>query len=191
MTRPPQLTTILVERISDGAALFYYNQPKISNAFTVKQYLEFREALVWARDEPAIKVLVLIGKLLDVYTSFDLVYAHPAAFFQTPFMPIGFVPEGGPSHTFPKVRGQQHANALLLAGDRLLAQDMYVSGLVTAVVPAESTEEFLGKVCEKARRIAGFGGESLGMAKALVREAEGVESRRRRRGGRGGIWWLG
>jgi enoyl-CoA hydratase/carnithine racemase len=59
MAPPPQLTTILIERLSEGVALFYYNQPKISNAFTVKQYLEFREALVWAGDETAIKVVVL------------------------------------------------------------------------------------------------------------------------------------
>jgi enoyl-CoA hydratase/carnithine racemase len=100
-------------------------------------------------------------------------YAHPAAFFQTPFMPLGFVPTGGSSYTFPKPMGKQQANALL-AGDRLSAQEMYDAGLVTAVVPSETPAEFLEKMCEKTKRIAGFNAESLGMAKALMKATAGV-----------------
>jgi len=59
MTSSPQLRTILTERLSDGEALFSYNQPKISSAFTVHYYLDLRDALIWARDETAIQVVVL------------------------------------------------------------------------------------------------------------------------------------
>jgi enoyl-CoA hydratase/carnithine racemase len=93
-------------------------------------------------------------------------------------MPLGFVSEGGSSYTFPKVIGRQRANALLLAGDRLSAQEMYVSGFVTAVVPAESTDAFLVTGCEKAKKIACYNGESLRMAKALTRVAEGTEEQK-------------
>ena len=58
ITPPPQLRAILTERLSDGAALFSYNQPKISNVFTVQQYLDLRDALMWARDETAIRVVL-------------------------------------------------------------------------------------------------------------------------------------
>jgi enoyl-CoA hydratase/carnithine racemase len=79
----------------------------------------------------------------------------------------GLVPTGGSSYTFPKL-GKQQANALL-AGDRLSAQEMYDASLVTAVVPSKTPAEFLEKMCEKTKRIAGFNAESLGMAKALMK----------------------
>lgn len=44
----------------------------------------------------------------------DLVYAHEDAFFHTPFMSLGLVPEAGSSVTFPRVMGKQHANVLHL-----------------------------------------------------------------------------
>jgi len=100
--------------------------------------------------------------------NFDLVYAHDKAFFQTPFMSLGFAPEGASSYTFPKVMGKQHANRLLLAAEKITAQEMYISGLVTQVISAKDPEEFLGIVLEKAKRIATFNAESLRMAKAQV-----------------------
>lgn len=85
-------------------------------------------------------------------------------------MSLGFVPEGASSYTFPKVMGKQHANRLLLAAERVRARDMYVSGLVTEVLGEEgiSNEEFLERVVEKAKRIGGFSGQSLQMAKANI-----------------------
>lgn len=100
--------------------------------------------------------------------NFDLVYAHEKAFFQTPFMSLGFVPEGGSSYTFPKVMGKQHANRLLLAAEKVSAHDMYISGLVTQVINAKDPEQFLGLVVEKAKGIAKFNAESLRMAKAQI-----------------------
>lgn len=58
MAPPPSLSTILIDRLSPAAVLFSYNQPHISNAFTVQQYLDMRDALVWAREENDIKVVV-------------------------------------------------------------------------------------------------------------------------------------
>lgn len=58
MARPPTLSTITIDQLSDEAVLFSYNQPKISNAFTIQQYLDLRDALVWAREEPKINVIV-------------------------------------------------------------------------------------------------------------------------------------
>ena len=102
--------------------------------------------------------------------NFDLVYAHPKAFFQIPFMSLGFSPEGQSSYTFPKVMGKQHANRLLLGAEKLTAQEMYVSGMLTQVLgePDDSREAFLEKVAEIAKSIGGFNGESLRMCKPLV-----------------------
>lgn len=225
---------MLVSRLSPTVALLTYNQPKISNAFTVQSYLDLRTALVWARDDPTVTVILLTGagkhycagKVLlppsaggptieeeiaagsalgDVLnerypkiliaavngaavgwgctqlTNFDLVYASTNAFFMTPFMKLGFVPEGGSSYTFPKLMGRQHASRLLVGSERVPAREMYVSGLVTEVIEdSGSREVFLEKVCEIASRIGGYSTESLKVVKELMRpSAEEVGERRR------------
>ena len=96
-------------------------------------------------------------------------------------MSLGFVPEGASSYTFPKVMGKQHANALLLANERLSAQEMYVSGLVTAAISAEDAQKFLEMVCEKAKKIASFNAESLAMAKALTNRLTSIAEEREAR----------
>jgi 1,4-dihydroxy-2-naphthoyl-CoA synthase len=58
MAPPPTLQTIEIARLSPGAVLFSYNQPKISNAFTLQQYHDLADALIWAREESEIKVVV-------------------------------------------------------------------------------------------------------------------------------------
>jgi peroxisomal 3,2-trans-enoyl-CoA isomerase len=116
-------------------------------------------------------------------TNFDLVYAHSTAYFQTPFMPLGLVPEGASSYTFPVIMGKPQANALLLAGDRLTAQEAYVGGLVTKVVDG-SLDEFEEKVKEIAARVGGYSGEALGMAKRLVREGAGDAEKKKEAGER-------
>jgi enoyl-CoA hydratase/carnithine racemase len=63
--------------------------------------------------------------------------------------------------------GKQHASRMLLAAEKLSAREMYISGLVTEVLPGcQST--FVQSVCEKAKRIATYNGEALQMAKALM-----------------------
>jgi enoyl-CoA hydratase/carnithine racemase len=83
-------------------------------------------------------------------------------------MSLGFVPEGASSYTFPKAMGKQHANRLLLAAEKIPAQEMYISGLVTQVIHAKEPAEFLDIVLEKAKKIATFNAESLRMAKAQI-----------------------
>lgn len=113
-------------------------------------------------------------------SAFDLVYAHQAAFFQTPFASLGIVPEGGSSYNFPKAMGKMRANTLLLAGDRLSAHEAWVGGLITGVVDAENVDGFLAKVLEKARIMGTYSGEALRMAKQLIIDsADDVEARRR------------
>lgn len=113
-------------------------------------------------------------------SNFDLVYAHPRAFFQTPFVSLGFTPEGQSSFTFPRTMGRQHASRLLLGAERVSAEEMYVSGLVTQTLGEEgdSREVFVDRVCEVAKRIGGCDGESLRMTKALVVRLEMLEEQR-------------
>lgn len=117
-------------------------------------------------------------------TNFDLIYAHTTAIFQTPFMPLGLVPEGGSSYTFPALMGRPQANALLLAGDRLTAQEAYTGGLVTKVVDSKGVDEFQEAVKDIAKRIGEYSGEALQMAKRLVTEGMGGAEERKKAGQR-------
>jgi enoyl-CoA hydratase/carnithine racemase len=117
-------------------------------------------------------------------SSFDLIYGHNSAFFQTPFASLGIVPEGGSSYNFPLSMGRARANALLLAGDRLSAHEAWVGGLITGVVEADTKELFLEKVVEKAKRIGGYSGEALRMAKGLIADAADDAEKKRKAGER-------
>lgn len=126
--------------------------------------------------------------------NFDLVYARPKAVFQTPFMPLGFSPEGQSSWTFERVMGKQHANRLLIAGEKMGAREMYVSGLVTQDLGEDEREDgwrWLDRVKEIAAMTGSYNAQSLKIAKQLVnseqllseqkdagaREAEGLKVR--------------
>ena|SRR6201996_6608623 len=218
----PAFQTLLLSNLSPGALLIEYNQPKISNAFTIQQYHDLASALQYARSRAQVRVIVVSGRgkhycagkvLLPPGTedgptiaqeieagrklgdellgypkiliaavhgaaigwgctqlwNFDLVYAwSKGAIFQTPFMQLGFVPEGASSWSFPKVMGKQRANALLLASEKLNAREMYDAGLVTKAMEADTVEGFREAVFDIARRIGTYSAESLRMAKAQV-----------------------
>ncbi|KAK5946544.1 putative secondary metabolism biosynthetic enzyme [Knufia obscura] len=220
---PPTLQTIQISLLSPKAVLLTYNQPHISNAFTLQQYHDLATALTWARDHPTLLVIVLtgagkhycagkvlqspdaggptieqeiaaggaLGKVLQGYPkvliaavngaaigwgctqlwNFDLVYASSNAFFQTPFTKLGFVPEGGSSYSFPRVMGRAHAMRMLLGSERVSVREMYVSGFVTEVFETSDREEFVERVCEKARVISGFPEESVRLVKELTGRA--------------------
>jgi len=99
-------------------------------------------------------------------------------------MPLGLVPEGGSSYTFPALMGKPQANALLLAGDKLTAQEVYVSGLVTKVVDSTGVDEFQEAVKDIAKRIGGYSGEALQMAKRLVTKGMGGVEEKKKAGER-------
>ncbi|KIW04613.1 uncharacterized protein PV09_04360 [Verruconis gallopava] len=107
--------------------------------------------------------------------NFDLVYASRRAVFQTPFTSLGFAPEGGSSYTFPKIMGKHHANRLLIASDKLTAEEMYISGYVTQVLDEKN---FVDQVCAIAKRIGGYDSEGLKAVKKLTSNAQELEERR-------------
>lgn len=231
---PPVLRTILIDFITADhkAVLLTYNQPKISNAFTLQQYHDLATALTWAEESIEILIVVLtgagkhycagkvlqspdeggptideeiaaggaLGKVLQGYPKitvaavngaaigwgctqlwhFDLVYASSAAFFQTPFTRLGFVPEGGSSYTFPKLMGRPHAMRLLIASDRVPAREMQISGLVTEVVEDGGDRDvFMREICQKAATIASYPEESLRLVKELTSRTAEIEEMRK------------
>jgi Delta3-Delta2-enoyl-CoA isomerase len=97
----------------------------------------------------------------------DLIYSVPHANFHTPFMRWGLAAEGCSSVTFPIQMGHHKAAALLLAGEVMTAQELYVAGLITRVIPAEG---FLEKVLEVADRMAGYSQNAVRLTREMLRQ---------------------
>lgn len=95
----------------------------------------------------------------------DLVYASPSAVFFTPFVKLGIVAEACSSITFSKIMGHQKAASLLLAGERMTANELESAGLVTKVLPMQ---DFLENVLEICYRIASQPPEALQLNKSLL-----------------------
>lgn len=96
---------------------------------------------------------------------FDLVYAVPEAYFFTPFVKWGLCAEACSSVTFARIMGRQKAAALLLADERLSAQELERAGLITKIIPRDN---FLPDVMKIAHRIARLPPRSLAFNKELM-----------------------
>ncbi|KAL3475733.1 ClpP/crotonase-like domain-containing protein [Aspergillus californicus] len=97
---------------------------------------------------------------------FDLVYAVPDAYFYTPFVKWGMVPEGASSVSFVRLMGHQRAALLCLTAERISAPEAKESGLVSKILP---TERFLDEVGAIAGRLAQSSAGSLLATKRLMK----------------------
>lgn len=96
----------------------------------------------------------------------DLVYAAPAATFHTPFVDLALVPEAASSLLLPQMIGHQRASAMLLAGEKISAEEAAAFGFVNRIVePASLNETALGA----ARSLSEKAPEALRLTKALIK----------------------
>jgi Delta3-Delta2-enoyl-CoA isomerase len=78
----------------------------------------------------------------------------------------GLAAEAGSSITFPMQIGHPKAAALLIAGEVMTAEELYIAGLITKVIPAEA---FMEKVMEIAERMAGYSQSAIRLTRDLLR----------------------
>jgi Delta3-Delta2-enoyl-CoA isomerase len=78
----------------------------------------------------------------------------------------GLAAEGCSTATFPMQMGHYKAAALLIAGEVMSAQELYVAGLITRILPADG---FLEKVLEVADRMAGYSQSAIRLTRDLLR----------------------
>ncbi|OJI98315.1 hypothetical protein ASPVEDRAFT_452371 [Aspergillus versicolor CBS 583.65] len=83
---------------------------------------------------------------------FDLVYSVPDAYFFTPFVKWGMVPEAASSVSFLRLMGHQRAALLCLTGERILAPEARELGLVSKILPAEGFLEQVGEIASALAR---------------------------------------
>ena len=99
----------------------------------------------------------------------DKVYAVDSAFFSTPFVTLGVVPEAGSSLLMPKYLGYQMAARLLMFAERITAEEAKDCGLIGHLCAADQLTEV---VAEEARRIAKLPKKTIRQAKRLMRRNE-------------------
>ena len=106
----------------------------------VNAFLACPKPIVAAVQAPAIGVAVSLLALCD------LVYVHEKATFQTPFTALGQCPEACSSVLFPEIMGRAQANAMLLLGEKMTAQQAVQCGFATAMFGADFDDQVAQKV---------------------------------------------
>jgi Delta3-Delta2-enoyl-CoA isomerase len=84
----------------------------------------------------------------------------------------GFAAEACSSVTFPVLLGYPKAAALLIAGESMTAEELYIAGFITRILPADG---FLEKVLEVADRMAGYSQSAIRMTRELLRRKLRIE----------------
>lgn len=118
----------------------------------VDALVTFPKPVVAAVQGPAVGIAVTMLALCD------LVYVSETVTLQTPFTALGQTPEACSSVLFPRIMGPARANALLLLGEKLTAQDAVACGLATSVL---SVGDFDQRVQEKVEYVRMWGGDWL------------------------------
>lgn len=105
-----------------------------------------------------------IGTTMLLHT--DFVYAGDNAYFLTPFSQLGLVPEAASSLLLAQRIGQQRANKMLLASEKILAQEAKDCGLVLEVLPPS---EVLTAAKDCAKRLGKLPPKALLKSKKLIK----------------------
>lgn len=110
---------------------------------------------------------VAAGAGANIALACDIVLAGKSASFIQAFSKIGLIPDSGGTFTLPRLVGLNLASALMITGDKLMAEDAKFYGLVYKVFEdaalLKSTSEF-------AANIASMPTRAIGLTKRLLNQ---------------------
>jgi len=109
---------------------------------------------------------VAAGAGANIALACDIVLAAESASFIQAFSKIGLVPDTGGSWTLPRLIGWQRASALIMTGDRVMANDALAMGMVYKVFSDETFEEETKKTAIKLAQMPTY---ALGKTKEMLR----------------------
>ena len=112
-----------------------------------------------------------IGAGCDLACMCDIRIASERARFAESFVKLGIIPGDGGAWLLPRLVGLSKAAELTFTGDMIDAAEALACGLVSKVVPAD---DLMGEARALADRMAANPGNSLRMAKRLLREGQHV-----------------
>ena len=132
----------------DGIAYITFNRPKVLNALNRKTVEELQHALFDARDDAAVRVLILTGAgekafvagadISELALSCTIRIASKTAKLGQPEVKLGILPGYGGSQRLARLCGKGVAHELCLTGEMITAEEAQRIGLVNHVhEPAE------------------------------------------------------
>ncbi|MBK8954872.1 MAG: enoyl-CoA hydratase/isomerase family protein [Saprospiraceae bacterium] len=92
---------------------------------------------------------VAAGAGANIALACDVVVASENAGFIQAFSKIGLIPDSGGTFFLPRLVGWQRASALMLTGDRIMAQEAQQMGMIYKVFPDENFLEEAVSLAEK------------------------------------------
>jgi 2-(1,2-epoxy-1,2-dihydrophenyl)acetyl-CoA isomerase len=118
-------------------------------------------------EKPIIAVIngVAAGAGANIALACDIIYASKSASFIQAFSKIGLIPDSGGTYTLPRLVGFNLANALIITGDKLSADDAKNFGIVYKVFDDENLMELS---IASAIKIAAMPTKAIGLTKRLL-----------------------
>lgn len=108
---------------------------------------------------------VAAGAGANIALACDLVFASERAIFIQSFVNIGLIPDSGGTFTLPRLVGRQKANALMMLGEKLSAEEAERIGLIYKVVEHDHLNYEVTQVAEK---LAQMPTKGIGLTKRLL-----------------------
>lgn len=141
--------------------------PSVTSAGQISAPMQYIHRLM-ATDKPII--MAVHGNVTGIGTTMllhsDLVIAADSARLYTAFIDLGLVPEAGSSLLLPKLIGRQNTARLLLAGDKLTAEEAERMGLVAYRC---ADDELAEKALALAEALAAKPPQAMQQTKQLLR----------------------
>ena len=91
----------------------------------------------------------VLGSGVEIATFCDIRIASDEAIFGLPEVSLGMIPAAGGTQTLPRLIGKGRALQILLAGDRIDAQEAFRIGLVNVVVSREALYPTADRMAQK------------------------------------------
>lgn len=111
---------------------------------------------------------VAAGAGANIALACDIVVASASASFIQAFSKIGLIPDSAGTFFLPRLIGLQKATALMMLGEKILAEDAEKLGMIYKTY---SAEDFNSEVAALAEKLSKMPTKALGLTKRLLNES--------------------
>jgi len=108
---------------------------------------------------------VAAGAGANIAIACDIVVAASSASFIQAFSKIGLIPDSGGTYTLPRLVGFQKASALMMLGDKIVADEAEKMGMIYKCVEDADFESYINTLAE---RVAAMPTKALALTKKAL-----------------------
>jgi len=111
---------------------------------------------------------VAAGAGANIALACDITLAAESAAFIQAFSKIGLIPDSGGTYYLPRLIGMQKSAALMFLGDKIMATDAEIMGMIYKVVADENLQE---EALAIANKLAQMPTKGIGLTKRLLNDS--------------------